>query len=730
MRKSGPPAAARPSDAKVERAQAVTNPWTSWWWWVLVLAPVLFNAIWLTPELRTDAPSPNDSALHLLMIHGASDAVAAANNPLDFWIPQMELGFPQFLYYQNFPHLVVVALHRLALQRVEVETIFHVVQYLLLVTFPLTVAWSMRRMGFSAVATGVGAAAASLLSANLRFGFEYNSYIWRGLGLYTQLWGMHLSFIALACLTRTVNDGGGYVRTALALALLALSHLVYAYMMVVTSVLVLVVGMQPRSVILRTTRLLVVGTIACCLAAYMLWPFLESSRLYLNNLPELGGAPKPKARALLAATQGALLDYARLPVLTVLAGIGTVAAAVRRGPARVLGLCGILVWLVLYLGRPTFGPLGDLLPSHAGFISFRFIGAVGMFSILMIGVGGEALWDAIARLRVVNARWHPAIMMLVFGLALSPAVIERARTYSDSKRLIEDTRTALESDAELRMVLASVANQPGRIFSGPRTGWANLMRVGPKLTVADVVNAARLPSIGSPLQGLALNSALLLRFRDGDAGLYDAFNVRTIITPASATVPPFFQSVLRTSRYAVWRVETTGIAHFVEVTGRRLARTQRELYVGASDWLVSGAPGAHQVTRWDYPASGESSVPFTPRPRCADGGRTLEENVGSQRIAVVVECASASALALKMSYHPNWRARVDGAKVQTYMVSPSFLAIDLPAGRHRVELDYIPTASKTPLLAFGVLVLVVAIVSRRRLDAPARWIAGRYHVTS
>ncbi len=724
MRKSGPRASVRTSPRDVFPTQPDADPWTSWWWRVLVLAPVLFNAIWLAPELRTVAPSPNDSALHLLMVHAASDALRASVNPLDFWIPQFELGFPQFLYYQNLPHLAVVAVHRLLLQTVELDTIFHVAQYVLLVAFPLTVAWSMRRMGFSAVATAVGAASSSLLSANLLFGFEYNSYIWRGLGLYTQLWGMHLSFLALASLTATLNDGRGYVRTALTLALLALSHLVFAYMMAVTSVLVVVIGVTPRQIPTRLVRLGVVGTIACGIASYMLWPFLESSRLYLNNLPELGAASRRIGDAVASAIRGSLLDYDRLPVLTALAGIGVLAACVRRSPIRLLALGGFTMWLVLYLGRPSFGALGDLLPSHAGFISARFIGAVGLFAIPMIGLGGEAVWDAIGRVKQISARFHNVIATMALLLVLTPAAIERARTYALSKQTMLETQAALASDADLATVMATLDGRAGRIFAGPRTGWANVMRIGPKLTVTDVVNAHRLLAIGSPLQGLALNSALLLRFRDSDAGLYDAFDVRTVVTPTTATVPPFFQPIVRTGRYAVWQVETTGIAHYVEVTDRRPARNQSELYAGASKWLISAAPGAHQVTRWDYAGSSAPAVPFIPIPRCPDGGRTLEEHVGSQRISLMVECASAAALALKMSYHPNWRVQLDGADVQTYMVSPGFIGIDVPAGRHRLHATYSPTRTKIPLLVFGVLLLGMAVRWRHRLDTPAQWIAA------
>ncbi len=172
---------------------------------------MLFNGIALLPEVAYQVPDVNDDAEHVLFIQQASDAWASGQDPLDFWVPQVELGFPQFLYYQSLPHLLVVALGRLTFGLISLRTLFDLVRYLLLVGFPLTVFWSMRRLGFSAVAAAIGAAAGSLISGDNRYGFEYDSYVWRGLGVYTQIFGMHLSFIGLAALHRVATRGSAVI---------------------------------------------------------------------------------------------------------------------------------------------------------------------------------------------------------------------------------------------------------------------------------------------------------------------------------------------------------------------------------------------------------------------------------------------------------------------------------------------------------------------------------------
>jgi hypothetical protein len=200
----------------------------------LVVVVLIFNAIALLPEVREALPRTNDDAMHYLFVQRANAALLAGQNPFDFWVPEIELGFPQFLYYQHLPHLVVVALYWLLLKQVSLLTLFDLVRYLLLVGFPVTVYWSMRLMDFSRPAAAIAATGASLLSADYHYGFEYESYIWLGLGMFTQLWAMHLSFLALAFFWRLLTKADSYLAATLTFSALVLSHLLYAYMMAVT----------------------------------------------------------------------------------------------------------------------------------------------------------------------------------------------------------------------------------------------------------------------------------------------------------------------------------------------------------------------------------------------------------------------------------------------------------------------------------------------------------------
>ena len=71
-------------------------------------------------------------------------------------------------------------------------------------------------------------------------------------------------------------------------------------------------------------------------------------------------------------------------------------------------------------------------------------------------------------------------------------------------------------------------------------------------------------------------------------------------------------------------------------------------------------------------------------------------------------------LVLKMTYHPGWRARVNGKPAATVQLMPSFVGVELPPGRHRVELRWEPGPGKARLLAGGLFVLAALFVAERR----------------
>jgi hypothetical protein len=296
---------------------------TIWALLLLVIVPIAFNAVTLWPELAVRVPSLNDDAVHFLLVQRASEALAAGENPFDHWAPELDLGFPQMLYYQHLPHLAVVGLHRLLFRQVDLFTLFNAVRYLLLIGLPLTVYWSMRQLGFPLVAAAVGACASSLISANSRYGFEYDSYIWKGWGMYTQLWAVHLSLLTLACVNRLLERGKGYVAAISACSALVLSHLIYSYMIAPGVLVVALVGLTRDNLRARLARLALTASASLAVTSYFWFPFLRY-KAYLSASPYEGAWKYDSfgaSQILPWLVNGDLLDYGRLQLLTILLAI-------------------------------------------------------------------------------------------------------------------------------------------------------------------------------------------------------------------------------------------------------------------------------------------------------------------------------------------------------------------------------------------------------------------------
>lgn len=689
---------------------------------LVILVTGAFNAKALFPELSLPIPSLNDDAFHYLFIQRASEALANGENPFDHWAPELELGFPQFFYYQHLPHLTVVLLHRLLLKQADLLTLFNLVRYLLLLGFPLTVYWSMRRLGFSIVAGAVSAAIATLLSSNHRYGFEYDSYVWRGFGMYTQLWAMHLSFIALACLHRVLERGTGYAAAVVACAALVLSHLVYAYMMAVAAIVFLLIGLNRANVRVRIVRLAVPTLLAAAVTSYFWLPFLLSKG-YLSVSPYLQRWKYDSFGAgdiLTWLVNGDLLDYGRLPVLTVLLAIGITAAIVDRTRTAWLALVLLLLWLVLYFGRPTWGGVADLLPMHEGLLLHRFIGGVHLAAILLIGLGGEWIWR---QSTLLSGRWGATIAGLCLLLLVAPALSERWSYYALNTQWMDRTSKAIETDEDARTILSTLrALPPGRTYAGLRANWGKELQFG-DLHFYDLLTFHRIAATSPPYQSLSLNADLIWHFDDRNQAHYRLFNVKYVVAPSGLAMPAFLRPINRTVRYTLYRAETGGYAAFAEITGVKRAESQSALFLENRNWLLGAEPAAGRFVRYEYlvghtkaeGSAGGKTPPSLAGQGCAANGAISEGQVSPGQIDLQVECPLASVLILKVTYHPNWRIAIDGRDVRSFMVSPSFLGVEVPAGRHQIRAAYRSPAYKTALLLLGVGGLIATISFRRRL---------------
>ncbi len=200
----------------------------------LLLLATAFNLYHLYPEVAIQAPMLNDGVLHLLAVQQTAAALAAGQNPTDFWLGAIGLGYPLFLHYQHLAYLPPALVYYLAGGALALPDLFHWTQYLLLSLFPLSIYWSLRRFGFARLPAALAGLLAPLLATDSLFGLDFASYVWGGSGLYTQLWGMVLLPPALAQGYHTLRSGRGTLWATMLLAATLLTHLVFGYIALIS----------------------------------------------------------------------------------------------------------------------------------------------------------------------------------------------------------------------------------------------------------------------------------------------------------------------------------------------------------------------------------------------------------------------------------------------------------------------------------------------------------------
>jgi hypothetical protein len=277
------------------------------------------------------------------------------------------------------------------------------------------------------------------------YGYEHGSYTWRGYGVYSQLWAMWLLPLTWGLTWRAVTRGTYYASAALALALTMACHFITGYLAVLTiGVWVLVAG---SGYLRRAVRAGVVVAGAVGIAAWVLVPLIADTKWTTQSAYYTGTIFNDSygARKVLGwLFTGEIYDAGRFPIVSILVAVGTVVCATqaRRDPRARALLGALALSLLLFFGRPTLGPLLDLLPGFHDVQIHRFVMGVHLAGILIAGVGiGWIVRIAatrLSRLPMAERRLIVTAGALVIVVAvLAPAWTERAGFDREGARMIQ-----------------------------------------------------------------------------------------------------------------------------------------------------------------------------------------------------------------------------------------------------------------------------------------------------
>lgn len=647
-------------------------------------------------------PAGDDLTFHLAEIRRLANCFAAGD--FDLWNDSANAGYASAYYYQVIPLAVPAALA--ALTHTGVLFWFQLCIFLPLVLVPLAAYRGMRLLHatrWAAVSAGA-AVAFTISSSKWGHGADGNFLV----GLYTQTWAFAAFPLALGhsvrwllrgdklapavCWGTFVGMSHPFAGIALGVALAAgwaadaigpwLARGVRAVLGARGQELARRLDVQPRlheeatglasgaSPWPRLGRMLILGALLLVASAAAWVPVLV-------DYAGFGGFPRrvqgedgiALGQLLRWYSLGGVLDSGRVQVLTWSLPLVLVVAR-----ARYLRWMwgGALCYAFLIAIGPALKTQDDLLPA------VRFLGSMQILLALGIGAG----------LLAVGAWLHAALRQGVgqkfadYGVgALATAVTAGVVLWGaavEMRRVHVAGDNPLVHRKEMAQVIAELAKlPPGRkqALEGATSHWWNL------LPYVYAERPALLQMGGGGLQS-SPNYDFLWNVRDPvrNAWLYDAPYI--VFKREKVAQMPAGETLFKTANFEIRKLPSPGLASPVQITGT-LPPGRKPAHEAALAWLRTAQSSKDQMMAYD----GSGGAGPAPQARVLEVKRQLSPGDEPDLIAKV-DAAAPSTIAFRESWHPRWTGLVDGAVVPVRRITPSFAAIDVPAGTHTVALRF------------------------------------------
>ena len=686
---------------------------------LLPAGAALFGLVAFTGELTVAQPL-NDQAQHFQMVRSAVQQLHEGHPlPLDGWYPYLNLGMPLFSHYQSLSHVLTAYVSQLF----GADATERWAAYLLLALFPVSVYAGARLLGWDRWSAGCAAFLTPLLVSVTGYGFEQSAYLWRGYGLWPQEWGMFLLPLSWGLTWRAVN-GEGRLRYALAAAALGLTialHFIIGYLAILSvGVFVLAVVRQLPRRVLRAA-IVVVG--AALVVSAILVPlvvgdgFLNRSEFDQNTYwYDSYGAPQVIGWLF----TGQVFDAGRFPVVSPLVLLGTGVCLVRWRDQRSRAVLGLLVLsLVLYSGRPTFGLLLNLLPGMSDVQLNRYVMGVQLAGDLVAGVG--LAWLGTAVVAGVRSRWPTtasprALLPLTAALLTAavvltlPAWVDRASfARQDAAWTSGQASTDSTDGASLDVLLDDVKRfGGGRTYAGMPNNWGRDYTIG-SVPVYTYLADQDVDEVGWPLRLFAIAADNEAYFDQYDPAQYQLYNVRFLVMPVGMQPPVAAQLVATSGRHRLYQVVTSGYVQLVDTSGT-ITADRSDMARQMQPYLHTQQFQRGVIATVAFPGAGapHPTQPY-PAPALSTSGSSTDvlDQPADGYFGATVHATRKATVMLKVTYDPGWHVTVDGTTAAaTYMVVPGFVAVTVPPGDHSVVFEYRSFSAYPLLLGLGVMALI------------------------
>jgi hypothetical protein len=661
-----------------------------------------------------------------------------AHGDFDFWNPSANAGYASLYYYQAVPQLASAI----------PAAIFghHLFWFQLSVVLPLIAAPAcaykgMRLLGATPWQSVAGAFCVAFMNGESRWGAG-NAGTFR-VGLYTQTWALCAFPLALGYAVRWMRDG---VQLASAAAWSGFVLLCHPFAGIALGIAVLAGWLANVIMFLAIDPLL----------GKVLAPSLKGRAPWLDRVAERWEHPPTRTLGpellrggVLAVIFGVVSLAVTLPLLIDAEGFGgfphrvsdevgpgfgglwkwyrtgwildfqpkgggmrlhlltwllpAVILVARGRIFRWLWMPGILFALFLGLG-PDMGKIGDdLIPP------VRFLGA--MQTVFAMGIGAGVIWMGTQIWNLADRAPQYAYSIRTFLAALAAAGIVLVAA-PGSRALASRVRTLGDAPenkrGELMAINAILAAQPqGRKQSGPgaENHWWNLLsyvyeRVPTTLQMG-----------GGGLQA-SPNYDFLWSQRDYVKNAW-IFNAPYLVFAKNrGKNMPLGETIGTTANYEVRKLPTPGIVSPVHVTGVLPPgySAKGAGHKKALEWIKGEQPMKDEVLAYAG-FGGAGDVPH---------GRTMrswsQDSPGDEAdIVAELDVEATTTFTIRESWHPRWHAYLDGEELPVRRVTPDFPAVDVPPGRHTLEMRFErPWWAHAAWLAWPLVSIAAWFVLRRR----------------
>jgi hypothetical protein len=160
--------------------------------------------------------------------------------------------------------------------------------------------------------------------------------------------------------------------------------------------------------------------------------------------------------------------------------------------------------------------------------------------------------------------------------------------------------------------------------------------------------------------------------------------------------------------YVLWQVPSVGYVSLVQVTGS-ITADRADIATSFLVFLDEIAPHQDWAVHFpglpvpSEPAGSLAPGPVPPTPGVVD---SVRPDLVAGALSTTVTLDRPGTLLLSVAYDPGWHASVDGRPVQTELLAPALIGVQLGPGRHVVAFHYRGFGWYPELWALGALGLV------------------------